>query len=766
MDRRSLSFKHAIEVSYLKSLYEKPKSILVGASLQVVAVMLAYLETGSVTYPALAVLIFAFALFRYLAAVRFHHEDVEVKTERDILYWERLNFHGVAPASMFIGLFAFLGIYYAPGNYAALAGTMVVCCTSATIVGKYYGSRALVSSLMVLISLPLISALAFVGNYYYFALAILAVPFSMVVTSLAAGIRNLLFEAATKGAEAEELADRFTLALNNMPHGLVMVNNQSRVMIMNDRGRELLGFSPDVDINDRPIKTLVRAASYKSSQGDRNVEGDPLGAFDALLNGDAKERVTIETSDDRILEFSHKHEENGGAVLIFEDVTDRIKADERIRFMACYDDLTGLCNRAYFKDLAHAAFADGVETSSFGLFILDVDHFKTVNDSYGHHAGDALLVEIANRLNQFKSEGITISRLAGDEFVILHANMKDENDARYFASRICQMLNGDYWLIGERVSISISLGFVYDRGENIHLQTQMVRADLALYACKEDLDTGFVQFEQSMDEKYHHRQRLKNDLQFALANNGLNVIYQPVIDVETQRIVACEALSRWHHAELGPISPGEYIPLAEETGLITEITKSVLRQSCLDCATWSDDLSVSVNLSAIDFQSPDLINHIRAALDESGLDPSRLEVEVTETAALADADETNSVLKQLRALGLSIALDDFGTGYSGLSYLHSLPLDRMKIDRSFVIDVETDQRSVSLLRGVLTLAEELDLKVTVEGVETVEGLEIIVSSGKVGRIQGFVFGAHLPGSAIAEFGARKVIAGQTIGAIC
>lgn len=766
MDRRSDSFKHAIEVSYLKSLYEKPKSILVGASLQVTAVMLAFVETKSLTYPVLAILMFSFAIFRYFAAIRFHHIDVELKTENDLRYWERLNFHGVAPACLFVGIFAFLGIYFAPGEYAALAGTMVVCCTSATIVGKYYGSKQLVSTLMLLISLPLISALAFVGHYYHFALAILAVPFTLVVTSLATGIRNLLFAAATKGAEAEESADRFTLALNNMPHGLVMVNNQNRVMIMNDRGRELLGFSPEVDINDRPIKTLVRAATFQSSQGDRNLEGDPLAPFDALLNGETKGRVTVETSAQRILEFTHKHEANGGAVLIFEDVTDRIQADERIRFMACFDDLTGLCNRAHFKDLAHSAFADGVETSSFGLFVLDVDHFKTVNDSYGHHAGDALLVEIANRLNQFKGDGVTISRLAGDEFVILHADMKDENDARYFASRICQMLNGDYWLIGERVSITISLGFVYDRGENIHLQTQMVRADLALYACKGDVESGFVQFEQSMDEKYHHRQRLKNDLQFALANNALTVMYQPVIDVETQRIVACEALSRWHHAELGPISPGDYIPLAEETGLITEITKSVLRRACLDCATWSDDLSVSVNLSAIDFQSPSLISNIRAALDESGLAPSRLEVEVTETAALEDADETNSVLQQLRQLGLSIALDDFGTGYSGLSYLHSLPLDRMKIDRSFVIDVETDPRSVSLLRGVLTLAEELDLKVTVEGVETVEGLDIIVNSGKVGRIQGFVFGAHLPGSAIAEFGARKVIPGQAIGAIC
>lgn len=765
MDRQSDNFRHAIKVSYLKSLFENPISILIGGSIQVIAILLAYAETRSFAYVILAGLVLCFAIFRFITMQQFHETNVRLNTSKHIARWERINFQGVVPACLLVGMFPFLGIYYAPGEFSGLAGVMVACCTSATVVGKYYGSKKIVQLLMLAITVPLIAGLLLKGSVAHAALAILALPFSAVVASLAGGIRDLLFSAATKGAEVKEIADRFTLALNNMPHGLVMVNKMKRVMVMNDRGRELLGFSPDVDILDRPIKTLVRASGFGTSMKIKGDEQNPLASFDALIHGHITDRVTIESANKRVLEFTHKHEANGGAVLTFEDVTERIKADERIRFMACFDDLTGLCNRAYFKELAQEAFLQGKADTGFGLFTLDVDHFKMVNDSYGHHAGDALLIDIADRLRQFESEDVIVSRLAGDEFVLLHSRLADEGDAAFLADRICTMLNGDYWLNGERVSVRISLGFVFERGEKAHLQTQMIRADLALYACKADIDRAYTQFEMSMDERYRHRQRLKVDLQAAIAADELKVIYQPVVDVKSQRIVACEALSRWYHPELGPISPGEYIPLAEETGLISDLTRSVLLRACTDCKTWDKELSVSVNLSAIDFQSPSLINDIKYALRMSGLEPARLEVEVTETAALRDAKETCSVLNQLRELGLSIALDDFGTGYSGLSYLHSLPLDRMKIDRSFVIDVEHDPRSVNLLRGVLTLAAELDLKVTVEGIETVEGLEIIVNAGCVGRIQGFVFGAHLPSSAIAEFGTAKVMPGQPIGMV-
>jgi predicted signal transduction protein with EAL and GGDEF domain len=276
----------------------------------------------------------------------------------------------------------------------------------------------------------------------------------------------------------------------------------------------------------------------------------------------------------------------------------------------------------------------------------------------------------------------------------------------------------------------------------------IVKADLALYKAKELGKNGWRLFEAAMDAAFRNRQLMKADLRSAVEAKALRVVYQPIVAMETMRIASCEALCRWDHPDLGPISPAVFIPLAEEMGIIADISSFVLEAACLECAKWPEATTVSVNLSAKDFRNSDVVNKVRAVLATSSLAPERLEIEVTETALLDDKSATRDLIEQIRALGVRIALDDFGTGYSSLSYLHKLPLDKVKIDRSFLIDVTQNARSLELLKGIVNLSRPLGLSVTVEGVETFEQLNILAMQVKPDLVQGFLFGAALSASGI------------------
>ncbi|MCC0029289.1 MAG: EAL domain-containing protein [Brucellaceae bacterium] len=298
----------------------------------------------------------------------------------------------------------------------------------------------------------------------------------------------------------------------------------------------------------------------------------------------------------------------------------------------------------------------------------------------------------------------------------------------------------------------MSIGYVVKMEGGETMDSLLVKADLALYAVKGDAVRMYAAYETSMSQRYNHRQRMKAALRETIQARALNVIYQPILSNGSMRLSACEALSRWHHPELGQVPPSEFIPLAEEMGLISEISRFMLDRACCDCMSWNPNMSVSVNLSAYDFEHGDVIEMVSSALRLSGLPPHRLELEVTESIVLDDKRDARSTLEKLKAMGVKIALDDFGTGYSNLSYLHELPLDRIKIDRTFVISVMENERAVKLLRGVANLAREVGLYITLEGVETIEQLELISSSVELDRLQGYLFGASYSSELIRELG--------------
>jgi predicted signal transduction protein with EAL and GGDEF domain len=299
-------------------------------------------------------------------------------------------------------------------------------------------------------------------------------------------------------------------------------------------------------------------------------------------------------------------------------------------------------------------------------------------------------------------------------------------------------------LLGEHVGVSVSIGAVSTEQHEDDLSILMTKADLALYKAKAQGKAQSQLFHEDMDVEYHYRQRLKAELRQAVAEGALSLAYQPVIDLKTRRVVGCEALARWHHPELGTIPPSVFIPIAEESGLVSDISRWVLMTATAECQNWPDDVRVAVNISAKDLRSGDVAQMVGTALANSGLQPHRLEIEVTETAVIEEREAANLIFRTLAAQGIGIALDDFGTGYSSLSYLQALPFTKLKIDRSFVIDVVNNERALKLLTNVARLGKDIGLTVTVEGVETEEQLALISAHSDVDQIQGYLFGVPLP----------------------
>jgi len=366
----------------------------------------------------------------------------------------------------------------------------------------------------------------------------------------------------------------------------------------------------------------------------------------------------------------------------------------------------------------------------------------------GHPVGDGLIYAVAERLAEFESGSVKVGRFGGDEFMVYFDRVEDETDFANQFNVIFSALQGEVDIAGHLLRIQASGGAVVVPVRDGDLDMITVKADLALYNAKEQGKNCWRLFEADMDAAFRSRQIMKSELRSAIQSRNLRVVYQPIVDVRTMRISDCEALCRWDHPDLGPVSPAIFIPLAEEMGLISEISAFVLEAACQECMNWPQHIGVSVNLSAKDFQSGAVIDKVRETLNKSGIAPERLEIEVTETALLYDKDATRLYIEGLKELGIRIALDDFGTGYSSLSYLHTLPLDRVKIDSSFLHDVTKNPRSHKLLKSVVQLSRGLGLDVTVEGVETFQQLKLLETSVKPDRVQGFLFGSALSASGI------------------
>ena len=739
-------------VSIVKSVYTDRRAMVMGAFVAVLGVTVTAFKTQS---PVIWLITAGFVLvtiYRYIDATAFLRAKVGPTDVDAAARWELRATYGGALFAFMAGSWCFASLVFVDDPIAELISLVVTIALMVGIVMRNFGLDRLLTVQLV-IALSLISGgLFFRMDGYHLFLAAVMLPMLVSFRSLAADVRRILLAAVHGRVEANRLALELDTALETMQHGLCMLDDSGMIAVSNDRAELVFAdFVGGSNWSGRPFAAMISAAAARGTIPQQaaarllEIIGEGEGGKLVLrLPGNRYCEVTVSSRQQR-------------TVLLFEDITERVKVEERINFMAHYDALTGLPNRAYFAEQVEADLERRRRSKIPNLtmlMIVDVDDFKHVNDTMGHLIGDRVLVETSARLSRALGRDSLVARLGGDEYIVYRGGRITDEDAVNDPRAILDAFQSPFDVMGEVFSVNVSIGGVVSSAASDVLDELMTRADLALYKAKGNGKQQAQVFHDEMDTDYRYRQRLKADLKQAVADGGLALVYQPIVDLKTRKVVSCEALARWHHPELGSIPPSLFIPIAEETGLISDISRWVLATAAAECRNWPDDVSISVNISARDFRNADVAAMVTDALASSGLEPSRLEIEVTETALIEERDAATSILSKLAKQGIGIALDDFGTGYSSLSYLHALPFTKLKIDRSFVMDIATNPRSLKLLSNVAQLGKDINLKVTAEGVETEEQLALISAHTKVDQIQGYLFGVPLPKRDVAELIAR------------
>jgi diguanylate cyclase (GGDEF)-like protein len=533
-------------------------------------------------------------------------------------------------------------------------------------------------------------------------------------------------------------------AIGNMSQGLCMFDAEGRILLFNERYSEMM------DRTGMPLqgRMLIDVLQDQKSMG--KWDGDPDEFFNMVVAAaNAGETLTrVVTRNGRSIRVVDQPKQGGGWVATFEDITEWQRAQEQITHMARHDALTNLPNRTLFREQLEKALRLAKRSDQLAVFCLDLDHFKEINDSLGHPVGDALLKEVARRLGECVTEHDTVARLGGDEFAVVQfCSDCDPSAVALLASHIVEKIGEPYDIGGHQLVVGVSIGISLAPEDGKNPDELLKKADLALYRAKADGRGTYRYFETGMDARAQARRILELDLRAALHRQEFEVYYQPIRDVASDQVVAFEALVRWNHSLRGMISPVNFIPLAEETGLIVQLGDWVLRQACTDASGWPQDVDVAVNLSPVQFKNPNLVSQVKAALQASGLPAHRLELEITESVLLQNSAATLAVLHELRGFGVRISLDDFGTGYSSLSYLRSFPFDKIKIDRSFVSELATRDDSMAIVRAVTGLGKSLGIVTTAEGVETEAQFELLRREGCT-QAQGYLFSQPRPAAEV------------------
>lgn len=557
---------------------------------------------------------------------------------------------------------------------------------------------------------------------------------------LASGGWVSIYEDITEQRRAEqELKEqhrRFDAALANMSQGLLMYDSDGRLIVRNERFLELYHVTPaDIPLgmgHRDALEQLVRLGLYAEIDIDSEISKTA-----ACLQAGEMRSTYRHLADGRTLLVVRRPMSGGGWVATFDDVTERRRVEERMTHLAHHDTLTNLPNRSMFRERLDQALD---EATDLAIFSLDLDRFKAVNDSWGHPAGDWLLKCVAERLQRcLRNETDVVARFGGDEFVIIQSNTKGAGDAEKLARRIVDIIGRPFRDKSRDMHIGISLGIALFPNDGRDADTLLKNADMALYRAKSEGRNVYRFFEPGMDAMVRARRALETDLEAALRRQEFELDFQPIMNIASSEIVGAEALMRWHSPARGLVPPDDFIPVAEEIGLIVPLGEWALRNACTVAAGWPHGLRIAVNVSAVQIKSGTFARSVISALAFSGVPADRLELEITETVLMDESDTVLKTLSQLRDLGIRIALDDFGIGYSSLSYLRRFPVDKIKIDRSFIRDIDK-RDTAAIVRTVIGLGAQLGITVTAEGVETEAQLEFLSREGCV-EAQGYLIGA-------------------------
>jgi diguanylate cyclase (GGDEF)-like protein len=550
----------------------------------------------------------------------------------------------------------------------------------------------------------------------------------------------------------EQLNAWFEIALNNMVRGLSMFDREQRLIVCNSSYRQIYSLPEELT---RPGTPLTEIVSYHLRHESGREQSGEEANFSKWLDGHL-EKIAVgrpfsqvqHLRCGRTLLVTYQPLADGGWVDIQEDITEKRRAEERIEWLAHHDALTGVANRFHFRQTFEQALKALPKGQSLALHWIDLDEFKEVNDTYGHPIGDALLKAVAQRLRASIRKSDFLARLGGDEFAIIQTGGGRTEQCERLAKRVLSSIGRPYNILGQPITISASLGIVRAPAHGKTPDELLKNADIALYNVKTAGRRGFEIYRRGCGRHVDAQRRMESDVQAALGREQFELHYQPILSLRTHHVTSCEALLRWQHPRSGLIPPSEFLPLAEKTGAIHDIGRWVLAQACRDATRWADELTVTVNLSLLQFESGDLINVVKKALADAGLAPSRLELEISEALIERDKGKMRCTLEELHRIGVGITLDNFGKATGSLSSLRSFPFDKVKIDKRLVREMPGRNENAAIVKAVATLADTLGMTSVAEGVETLDELNTVVRAG-CNKAQGFFIGRPVPVSELA-----------------
>ena len=565
--------------------------------------------------------------------------------------------------------------------------------------------------------------------------------------------RRMAHERAMRNAELRAVVGelevqnaRFAAALENMSQGLCFFDGRQRLIICNRRYAEMYKIAPDELKSGMELREIVDRR-FEAGTFPAMTRAEYLAWRDQIAVSSTPNTSVVELRDGRIFAIRHQPMPDGGWVSTHEDITEQRRAETRIAHMARHDALTGLANRVLLRERLEEALWRSRRADPCAVLCLDLDQFKSVNDTQGHPIGDALLRAVAGRMRQLARETDMIARLGGDEFAIVQESVRQPADATALAQRLIEALGQPFDLDGQPVTTGASIGVAIAPADGADADTLLKNADIALYRAKAEGRHRYCFFAPEMDALMQARRTLEHDLRRAVTRGEFELHYQPIIHLESRTVSGFEALVRWCHPTRGLVSPAEFVPVAEEVGLITRIDEWVLTAACREAASWANGLTVAVNISPAHFRQGGVVAAVAAALASAHLAPPRLEIEITESLMIEDSEATVSALRRLRSLGVRISMDDFGTGYSSLGYLRNFRFDKIKIDQSFIRELPLRPDSIAIVRAVTGLCSSLGMSTTAEGVET-EAQLAAASAEHCTEVQGFLFSRPRPASEI------------------
>ena len=733
-----------IYVSLVRSLFGDPKTLIVGSAGTIGAAFITALKTWQPEFFVCAASMLAVALARAVDVRVFRLRTTPDMGVAEARSWEIRYVIGASAYVLLMGLWCFLAFAATSDPGVQLLCFSIMLANMIGVAGRNFGSKLLVAVQLVCTGVPMFLGLVWMGDGYYVMVGCVLAPFFLSFRTIADRLRLTLTSAVIAARDVQLLADRLDAALNNMAHGLCMLDRHGTITLTNKRLPEVLG----IGLPGQPagsVRALLRAckrAGILTASDFRKI------LTEAAMRLDSRNDLplAVPLRDGRTLSLTIRTMDDRSAVVLVEDVTEQRNIELQIRHLAHYDSLTGLLNRTSFRKEMSRVLGD--PDGACAIMFLDLDQFKQVNDTLGHPCGDELLKLVAERLRGLMRDSDMIARLGGDEFVIIHRAISRAEDVAALAGRIIEVVAHPYSIDGQQINIKTSIGIALAPSDSTDADQLLRYADLALYQAKSDGRGTYRFFEAAMGEVVEAQRALENDLRSALSNGELLIYYQPIIHLGRGTISGFEALLRWKHPTRGWVSPAEFIPLAEGTGIIGEIGGWVLRQACMEAASWPRGVNLAVNLSPHQFRNRTLVLEVLSALAHSGLAASRLELEITEAVLLQDAEATLATLRQLRELGVRTSMDDFGTGYSSLSYLHKFPFDKIKIDQSFVRDLPGSRNAVAIVKAAVGLGVHLGMTVTAEGVETEAQLAALRLEGCT-EAQGYLFGRPQPASEVA-----------------